>query len=181
MRPDRVQMDVMADPPKSFARIYQPAFVTPLKDMAALVAVAVEAVGKRPLQPVHAIDEVGVRRRESHMVVVRHHDPGVNDPVSPAAGLGQTLQERGLGPIQPENRGAIVAPIQDVVCASLGFHSHWPRHAFTSPAARGHRGLQPVIFASSSAPLHTTWPDPFLRPPLLGRLRISRTHILVGL
>ena len=54
----------LADPPKSLARIHQPAFEAPLKDMAVLVAVAVEAVRKRPLQPVHAIDEVGVTRRE---------------------------------------------------------------------------------------------------------------------
>src|SRR5437868_6664057 len=62
--------------------------------MSALISKGVESIGKRRLQPLHAGDEVASRSFERQMLVVVHHDSGVEQPFTALSG-GQPTRFEG--------------------------------------------------------------------------------------
>jgi hypothetical protein len=57
------------------------------------------------------------------MAVIRHEAPGVDAPAGLEAGFIKAAQEGSLGARASEDRGAVVAPIDDVIGGVFGFEA----------------------------------------------------------
>lgn len=113
--------------------------VTPLEDMATLLAEAIESDRKRRLQPTHPLHQVWPRRRETQVIVVGPHAPRMHDPAGFLAGLAKTLQERRLRPLLRKDIPAIITTTDHVINRAPILHSQFPGHGSSWAPARQSR------------------------------------------
>ena len=86
--------------------------------MPALAPEPIEPVRIGRLQPLHARAEVALRCFHRQMVMIAHHDKGMQQPARFPTSLEQTRLERRLGSLSQENVGPIVTAVDDVVTSS---------------------------------------------------------------
>jgi hypothetical protein len=74
----------------------------------------VKAIRVSAEQPFHPCDQIGLRRLDHHMEMIRHQDIGVNLPARLSASLAQSLNEALAIRIIHEDPFAPVTAIHDV-------------------------------------------------------------------
>ena len=114
-RPDRIEVDVVAERAQSTIGVHEHALVAPLEKMATLIAQAIKAGGEGALQPPHAFHQVGPGGGDGQVVVVRHQAPGVDLPAGLGTRFPQAPQERRPGLVGTEDVRPVVAPVQHVI------------------------------------------------------------------
>ena len=83
--------------------------------MAEELVTPVEATGVSAQQPFHPCNQVGLRRLDHHMKMIRHEDIGVNLPSRLGASLAQRVDEALAIHIIHEDQFAPVTAIHDVI------------------------------------------------------------------
>ena len=83
--------------------------------MAEELVTSVEATGVSAQQPFHPGDQVGLRRLDHHMKIIRHEDIGVNLLARLSARLSQRVDEALAIRIIHEDPFAPVTAIHDVI------------------------------------------------------------------
>lgn len=141
---NRIEMNVVTQGAKSVDRVDDQSFVAALEDVSVFLTETIEARGESPLQPAHALGEVGAGSRECEVVVIGHDGPRVDDPADAVAGFAEAFQEGLLGALRAKDRRLIVAAINDVVDAGFGFQPESTCHVATMVGAGG-EGMPPPL------------------------------------
>lgn len=89
--------------------------ISALKEVTTNIPEAVESIRKRRLQPLHAGDEVSLRRFKRQVKVIPHDDKAMEEPSAPCTRFEEAGFERGLGRFVLENPTPVIAAIDHVI------------------------------------------------------------------
>ena len=95
------------------------AFVAPLEQLPVHFSKLVVAIRKGRLQPLHAVDQVALRRAHDQMEVISHYAKPLKYPPALLAGFKQTFLKRSMGAVVDKQILAVVATIDDVINSIL--------------------------------------------------------------
>ena len=123
-------MDVIASSLKvaRTAAIDQQSFVAPAKQMSEKLVPAVIPLGVGSQQPFHARDQVGIRRFNHEMEMVRHETEAVHLPPRLLAALPQRRKEPVSVSVVAKNLLAMIATAHHVVNGVRILYSQLPSH-----------------------------------------------------
>ena len=96
--------------------------------MAGELVTAIEAGRVGAEQPLHAGDEIGLRRFHDQMKMIAHQTVGVNLPPCLAAGLGQGNQEQPKVPRTAKDLLTAIPSIHHMINRSRKFTAHLAWH-----------------------------------------------------
>lgn len=89
-----VEVNIVADAREVRAGFNQQGFITPLENVAVLSVKPREPRREGGLQPVHPVHQTGRRRFQRQVVVISHHDVGVDTPTEPSERFVQRAHKR---------------------------------------------------------------------------------------
>ena len=95
--------------------IHDQRLVAPTEQVAEELVPPVEATRVSAQQPFHSGDQIGLRRLDDQMEMIRHEDIGVNLPARLSASLAQRVDEALAIRIIHEDQFAPVTAIHDVI------------------------------------------------------------------
>ena len=95
--------------------VHDQRLIAPGEQVAEELVTPVEATRAGAQQPFHPDDQIGLRRLDHPMKMIRHEDIGVNLPARLGANLAQRLNEALAIRIIHENQFAPVTAIHDVI------------------------------------------------------------------
>ena len=115
--PRRIQVDVIAHALEITAArsVHDQRLVAPGEQVAEELVTPVEATRVSAKQPFHSGDQIGLRRLDDQMEMIRHEDIGVNLPARLSASLAQRVDEALAIRIIHEDQFAPVTAIHDVI------------------------------------------------------------------
>ena len=139
-------MNVIDDARHRRRVLHQKRLIAALKKMAALRPEPVETRRKRPLQPVHAGDQVRGGSFQGEVVVIPHDDEGVHPPRVPFTGFAHRGQKRLRCADGAKHVAPIIAMVDDVIARSLVLNAHATGHSpgESSPRERRQRFIYPI-------------------------------------
>jgi hypothetical protein len=116
-RSRRIQVHVIAHALEVTAArsVHDQGLVAPGEQVAEELVPPVEATRVSAQQPFHPCNQVGLRRLDHHMKMIRHEDIGMNLPARLGANLAQRLNEAPAIRIIHEDPFAPVTAIHDVI------------------------------------------------------------------
>ena len=109
----------MAERTEPAVRVDHEALVAALIKMSPFSSQGIEADRERSLHPAHTFHQIGPRRGDRQMVVIRHQAPGVDEPAGARAGFAETFQKGVLGPLRAEDVRPVVAAVEHVINTCL--------------------------------------------------------------
>lgn len=112
---NRVEVHVMDNPLKRARVLHQQRPIPALEKMSVHGSMAIEARGKRTLEPVHPFHQVRSWRFQREMIVVAHDDVGVKSPIMPDTRFRQRGFERLGGARGFEYVTAVITAVDDVI------------------------------------------------------------------
>ncbi len=126
--PHRIEVNVIAYRAEYRTVLKQQAFVAALKQVAVFASQPVEPIREGRRQPLHACDEVSLRRLHSQVIVIPHDDKRVQQPSAAFTPLEKAGFERSTRRGRIENPPAVVAAVDDVIQSPGKFEPQLARH-----------------------------------------------------
>jgi hypothetical protein len=121
-------MDVVDDPKKRARVLHQESLIPTLEKMAMHRTIAIEARGKRTLEPLHPLHKIRSDRFQRQVIVIAHDGVRVNSPIVPHARFRQCRFERLRRTYSLEHVMAVIAAVEDMIQRTGVLNSQFARH-----------------------------------------------------